>query len=105
MTPAVLEVVAKKLEAGEAAPAILASIPPTERAAVLAWGAIELSFIVLEASASDAFGPSTWQAEMGAAARRLARLLVAVWTDPATPHPYDAVSGQGAPKPPEGGPR
>ncbi len=65
------------------------SIPPEDRDAVVRWGALELSFLVLESSASDHFGPPSWQRDMGAHARALARLLVAIWSDPATPHPTD----------------
>jgi len=87
MTTTLLEVVAKKLEQGEAAPTILQSIPPEERRVVVEWAALELAFVTLEASASDRYAEPSWQAEAGVSARRLARLLVALWQDPHTPIP------------------
>jgi len=84
-----MDVVIRKLDAHEPASTILRSIPPADRATVTAWGAVELSFQVLDATVSDhVVGPPNWpRGDAGAYARALARLLVAIWTDPATPKP------------------
>ncbi len=85
MSAALLEVVLRKVEAGEAPAAILRAVPPAERQAVADWAGLEIALLVLELPARG--GAPGWPQVIEGSARRLARLLIALRIDPATPHP------------------